>query len=391
MQSQALIKKYQVEKNNFYFSTPDYELLAENISGHISFNKATDIPKHIGQMKVDKGLKGKLIVGAIPFDVNESAYLYIADQWQKQDKAFDERKKALDVVHLKNPVHSKKYLPAESTYMEMVEKGVASIQSGSLDKIVLSRGLQVSFENKIDPTPILHRLYEGNSHGYTYAMQLNNQGYLLGASPEMLVSKRDRFIYSNPLAGTRPRGKTSQEDKTMADILMASSKDQKEHKFVVDTIVDKISPICKDVEASKSPHLIKTSQLWHLSSLIKGELKDEGQTVFDAALAIHPTPAICGVPQDQAYAKIAELEGRNRELFTGIIGWCDEKGDGDWAILIRGAEIKDETIFIQAGAGIVHDSIPEEEMKETGAKFRTMLHGINLKEDTKKENEDGNQ
>ena len=159
-----------------------------------------------------------------------------------------------------------------------------------------------------------------------------------------------------------------------------SSKDLIEHNFVVEDIVRKLSHICKTVSFSEKPELLSTEQLWHLSTKIEGELINSNSTVFDAALSVHPTPAICGVPQSNAYEKIRELEGSSRGIFTGIIGWCDENGDGDWAIAIRGAEIDKDSIFIRAGAGIVQKSVAQEELEETEIKFRTMLRGLNLGE-----------
>lgn len=378
MKSYSLLKDYQVRKNNFYFSTPEYEILVENICDKIPFNQATEIPDIITEMKAKNQLSGKLVVGAIPFDVKEGGYLYLADAWKRKDIPFKNRNDSISTQEEKNPIYSKKFVPLPESYMDMVERGVEFINSGLLNKLVLSRGVELKFEKDLNIEQILQRIYQGNSDGYTYAMKLNTEETLIGASPEMLVSKRGSFIYSNPLAGSRPRGKTENEDKALAQELKNSKKDYKEHKIVVGSIVEKVSPICKNIEVSKEPDLIHTKQLWHLSSIIKGELMDENQTVFDAALAIHPTPAVCGAPQNEAYKKIFELEERSRGLFTGIVGWCDEEGDGDWAIAIRGAEIRENMMLIQSGAGIVCDSIPEEEMKETGVKFRTMLNGINL-------------
>lgn len=176
------------------------------------------------------------------------------------------------------------------------------------------------------------------------------------------------------------RGKNFKEDQNLARELQSSRKDLTEHKFVVEDIVKRLSSICEGISFSKRPELIQTEQLWHLSTEIEGKLATNDYTVFDAALAIHPTPAICGVPQAEAYKKIKQLEGNGRGLFTGIIGWCDENGDGDWAIAIRGAIIDRKSIFVRAGAGIVLESIAEEELRETGIKFRTMLKGINMNE-----------
>lgn len=381
MENNILLHTFNENRKDFYFSTPEYEILAPDISVKIPFSCTREIPQMVADMQKKGQLKGKIIVGAIPFDADDSGFLYITDRWEKRDTPFAARAGRKNQSNMKNKLVSKQYLPSPEQYMKMVDKGIGFIRSGLINKLVLSRGIRLTFQEKLDVLLILQRLYQGNSRGYTYALPLEKEKVLIGASPEMLISKRKDFIYSNPLAGSRPRGKSQAEDIAMAEELRSSAKDIGEHRLVVEEIVEKMSGICKNVKASKEPELISTKQLWHLSSIVQGELTQPEQTVLEAALTIYPTPAICGVPQETAYRKILELEGQARGVFTGITGWCDENGDGDWAIAIRGAEIQNNEIFIRAGAGIVYDSIPEEEMKETGVKFRTMLSGIGLSQE----------
>lgn len=374
----SLLESYQGVRNFFYFSTPEYEILAQKSFDEISFNHATDLPQIIADIKRKGKLKNKLVVGTIPFDVEESGTLYITDNWEKQEIPFKKREKILETRNECNPIIKKKYIPSPQQYMEMAKQGITAIKKGELDKLVLSRGIEAEFENKINILPVLVRAYQSNPLGFTYALDFGEGRTLIGASPEMLISKRGNYIYSNPLAGSRPRGNSKEEDTSFANELLNSQKDLSEHKFVVDNIVDKVCSVCRMIKISKTPHLIQTNRLWHLSSIIEGELNDSEKTVFDAALLIHPTPAVCGVPQDVAYKKIIELEGKSRNEFTGIIGWCDEFGNGDWAIAIRGAKIDNNRITIQAGAGIVKNSVPVEEMKETGIKCETMLSAFGL-------------
>lgn len=303
MEKKVLLNEINVNKNCLYFSTPEYELYTEQICDKIDFNTATNIPKIVEEF-INKGaLKGKMIVGAIPFDLEESGCLYVTNKWEVLQIPFKERKIVPSNSIQNNYVVNTKYVPTPERYMKMVEEAVKDIKGGSLDKIVLSRGVDLTFEKQVDVLEILKRLCVDNEAGYTYATNLYNNSFLVGASPEMLVSKRQKHIYSNPLAGSRPRGINANEDKLISEELMTSTKDQKEHKFVVNNIVDKISKICKEVTYQKIPVLIKTKQLWHLSTLIEGTLKDLRQTVLEAAITIHPTPAICGVPQSAAYKK----------------------------------------------------------------------------------------
>ena len=374
----CLLEECRAEDIKIYFSTPNYEMKIDKFTDIISFEKALEIPQIISDIK-DK-LQGKLVFGAIPFDINESGKLYITDSWETNSVPFKERANVDTAVTDNNYPIKKEYIPSCEHYMEMVEKGVECITKGKLSKLVLSRGVKFQFPQNIDVTPILQCLYSHNPAGYTYFLKKESGKYVVGASPEMLVSKRGNYVYSNPLAGSRQRGKNQEEDLKFSKELNNSSKDLIEHNFVVEDIVRKLSHICKTVSFSEKPELLSTEQLWHLSTKIEGELINSNSTVFDAALSVHPTPAICGVPQSNAYEKIRELEGSSRGIFTGIIGWCDENGDGDWAIAIRGAEIDKDSIFIRAGAGIVQKSVAQEELEETEIKFRTMLRGLNLGE-----------
>lgn len=374
----CLLEECRAEDIQFYFSTPNYEMKIDKFTDIISFEKALEIPRIISDIK-DK-LQGKLVFGVIPFDINENGKLYITDSWKINSIPFEERANLDTAITYNNYTVKKEYIPSCERYMEMVEKGVEYITEGKISKLVLSRGVKFQFSKCINVTPILRDLYSHNPAGYTYFLKNESGKYVVGASPEMLVSKRENYVYSNPLAGSRQRGKNQEEDLRFSKELNNSSKDLMEHNFVVKDIVKKLSYICKNVSFSEKPELLSTEQLWHLSTKIEGELINSNSTVFDAALAIHPTPAICGVPQTNAYEKIRELEGSNRGIFTGIIGWCDENGDGDWAIAIRGAEIDKDNIFIRAGAGIVQKSVPQEELEETEIKFRTMLRSLNLGE-----------
>lgn len=378
MAKEILLNEINLGKKNFYFSTPEYELYTDEIHEKIEFNVAADLPKTVRKLITSGAMKGKMIIGAIPFDLEQSGCLYVADKCDKLKSPFKERKICCSDKMQNNSIVNMRYIPSPEKYVEMVDEAVNDIKRGTLDKIVLSRGVELTYKKKVDVLEIIKKLYTDNDAGYTYATNLYGNYFLVGASPEMLVSKRQNHIYSNPLAGTRPRGLNEQEDNLISQELISSVKDLKEHKFVVKNIVDKISKMCDDVTYHKTPVLIKTKQLWHLSTLIEGTLKDSSQTVLESAIAIHPTPAICGVPQSTVHKRILQLEGYNREFFTGLIGWCDENGDGDWAIIIRGAQISSNNVKINAGAGIVQDSEAIRELEETNSKFRTMLNGLSI-------------
>ena len=160
--------------------------------------------------------------------------------------------------------------------------------------------------------------------------------------------------------------------------LMNSKKDRYEHELVIKSIVQALKPLCKSLTVPKQPSIIGTQTMWHLSTKIEGELKSSDTSSLEVALAMHPTPAIGGYPTESALKAIDKLESYDRNLFTGMVGWSDSKGDGEWVVTIRCAEIDNHKATLYAGAGIVAGSIPKKELAETGAKFNTMLNALGI-------------
>ena len=133
-------------------------------------------------------------------------------------------------------------------------------------------------------------------------------------------------------------------------------------------------PIAGHLNVPAEPSVIHTRTLWHLSTEVQGELIDPATSSLELATALHPTPAVCGYPNREARDLIAEIEPFDRGFFTGMVGWCDASGDGEWAVTIRCAEAEGGNLRLFAGAGIVMGSTPEQELAETATKFRTMLN-----------------
>jgi isochorismate synthase len=201
---------------------------------------------------------------------------------------------------------------------------------------------------------------------------------LLGASPELLVSRSKLHVVANPLAGSAPRSVEPVEDQYRGGALLASQKDQREHAFVVEAVVEALRPLCVDLRVPKEPSLLGTAKMWHLSTEIHGRLRDPETCSLRLATALHPTPAVCGTPREQAMGAIRELEGFNREFYAGFVGWSDATGDGEWVVTIRCGDVEDRRIRIFAGAGIVDASHPENELDETSAKLNTVLSALGI-------------
>ena len=159
---------------------------------------------------------------------------------------------------------------------------------------------------------------------------------------------------------------------------MNSDKDRREHAVVVEMIADTLSPLCRTLDVPSVPSIIKTDSMMHLSTCLRGTLQDQQTCALSLALALHPTPAVCGTPLQSAMRAIHDIEPFSRRYYTGMVGWMDARGDGEWAIAIRCGEAKGSRLQLYAGAGIVTGSTPSKELAETDGKFRTMLKALEL-------------
>jgi isochorismate synthase len=199
---------------------------------------------------------------------------------------------------------------------------------------------------------------------------------LVGASPELLISRQGSEVRANPLAGSAPRSGDKDEDRANAAALAASAKDREEHAIVVDAIVAALQPLSATLTWDPEPVLLETANVWHLSTRFRGRLVDPAPTALDLALALHPTPAVAGAPTDGALAAIGQLEGFSRGAYAGPVGWVDADGNGTWAIALRCALLSRDRATLYAGAGIVAASDPAEEIDETDRKFRASLDAL---------------
>ncbi|KAB8198689.1 isochorismate synthase [Lysobacter maris] len=321
------------------------------------------------------------LIGAIPFDRHAPARLWLPQQAvfasgharhrgsrRPSDRGGD--------AHALPPARS---VPSASDYLAAVAQALARIERGELDKVVMSRCLRL--RTRVDVDALLSALLARDPAGYTFAVDAGDDtraGQLVGTSPELLLRKHGARVTSNPLAGSAPRSVDPDEDAHRAQALLASAKDRHEHALVVDAVATALAPWCRNLEVPATPSLLATPTMWHLSTRIDGTLADASTHALRLALQLHPTPAVCGHPTAAARTAIGELEGYDRDLFTGLVGWCDAHGDGEWAVTIRCALVEAEAATLYAGAGVVAGSTPEAELAETSAKLGTMLAAMGL-------------
>jgi isochorismate synthase len=266
-------------------------------------------------------------------------------------------------------------VPSADGYADAVREASGRIRSGVLRKVVLARQIRVAAGRALDPRLLAARLRSVDPGAYTFAAP-TPRGTLVGASPELLLSRRGRTIRSNPLAGSAPRAGDADEDRANADALAASDKNREEHAIVVEAVAETLRPFCDELAWDPEPVLLPTANIWHLSTRFRGRLRDPAPHALELVGALHPTPAVCGDPRAAARSTIAELEPFDRGGYAGPVGWMDAEGDGEWVIALRCAELEGERATLFAGAGIVAGSDPADELDETDRKFRAFLDAL---------------
>lgn len=335
---------------------------------------------------VQHGVHGPVVMGAVPFDIRRTARLVVPRQCHFGACAQPDAALAVGGTTV---AQSMAPYPASSVYEAAVIQALECFERAEIDKVVLARTLDVTLAEVPDRRVLLSRMVQRNLNGYTYAIALQNpseaaaEGLVqpaafVGATPELLVRREGQRIIVNPLAGSAARRADSHSDAVAGQQLLASVKDRHEHAVVIDAVVQALQPLCRTLNVPDAPTLLTTDALWHLSTTLTGELSDPETTSLDLALALHPTPAVCGYPVEPAFDVLQKLEPFDRGLFAGFVGWCDASGDGEWAVSLRCAQLRDRSLRLFAGAGIVAGSNPHSESQETGTKFRTMLSALGL-------------
>jgi isochorismate synthase len=266
-------------------------------------------------------------------------------------------------------------VPPAQAFRDAVREATARIGRGEMRKVVLARTVEVEAGRAVDPRLLAHRLRAVDPDAYTFAAP-TERGVIVGASPELLVSRHGSEVRSNPLAGSAPRSGDADEDRANAEVLVASAKDREEHAIVVDAVAETLRSFCGELTWDPEPVLRETPNVWHLSTRFRGLLRDPAVSVLDLVAEMHPTPAVAGQPTDIALDTIAELEPFDRDRYAGPVGWVDADGDGEWAIALRCAELRGDRAVLYAGAGIVAGSDPGRELDETERKFRAFLDAL---------------
>lgn len=259
-------------------------------------------------------------------------------------------------------------------YEEMVRNLKKHILEGDIIQAVPSQRL--SRPTSLHPFNIYRRLRSVNPSPYMFYVNLAGLK-LIGASPETLVKVENRVVETHPIAGTRRRGATKEDDERLEKELLADEKEQAEHIMLVDLGRNDVNRVCipHTVVVDSLMHIERYSHVMHIVSRVKGELRPE-KTPFDAFRSIFPAGTVSGAPKIRAMELISEQEGEKRGVYAGAVGYFGYSGDQDTCIAIRTIVYQDGVAYLQAGAGIVHDSDPTSEYQETVSKLNSNLTAI---------------
>jgi len=372
-------------REKFLFTSGENELHAEGIREriavpvrnggaagsvfHQTVGEALDRARSAGQAN-------PIVVGAIPFDLGEVSCLYVPDNhsWQARN---EDNKPPADQQRMP-ALLGQRSLPDESGFKRAVQHAIVNFQHSDVRKAVLSVVRELEFAGPVDVDALLRSLRAQNKDGHQFQVPLPEGGELIGVSPELLLRKTGNRFVSNPLAGSTKRLADPVADGDAGETLLISDKDRYEHRLVVEDIRRILDPHCAELDVPASPSLLSTATLWHLSTRIAGRLNDPSLTALQLACMLHPTPAVCGYPTELAHRLIRFVEPFERGLFTGMVGWCDAQGNGEWVITIRCGIVERETIRLFAGAGIVEASLPDSEWAEVQTKLGTMLNACGI-------------
>ena len=331
----------------------DEVVVFDNVSGKLYFVNYVDVNAtnayNDGILRL-KALEKKLKQGPSPYLI-------------------EERKFVDDVSEVKSEF-------GEENFLRAVKKIKDYIFNGDTMQVVLSQRLSQNF--KSNPLSLYRTLRNLNPSPYMYFYNMDDH-YVVGASPEILVTLEDDKVTVRPIAGTRPRGKDEDEDETLEKDLLEDPKEIAEHVQLMDLGRNDIGRVSETSSVKVTDHMIieRYSHVMHIVSNVEGKLKGK-LSAMDVLKATFPAGTVSGAPKVRAMEIINELESSKRGVYSGAVGYVGFDGDMNVAIAIRTAVIKNQTLFVQAGAGIVSDSIPKKEWEETQNKAKAILKAAEL-------------
>jgi menaquinone-specific isochorismate synthase len=364
----------QVDTDGFAWLHHKTRIVASGVAARLA---PDDVAVGLAAIEADDPLRlpgtGALAVGGLPFDPAAAGELVVPARvvGELDGRAWVtdiELEPSHAVVRRSPPTRFTVVAPqSREQWRGMVQSALAAIDEGQLEKVVLAREVIVEADTPFDLPDIVRRLVSQQPGCFVYA----SDG-LVGASPELLVRRIGDEVESLPVAGTA----VADGDDASLRALAASVKDHREHRFVVDAIVDVLEECCTELDAGSVPEVAVFGHVAHLATRVSGQLRVPAPSALELARRLHPSPAVGGTPRAAAIEAIRALEGFDRGRYAGPVGWVDARGNGEWAIALRGAQLDGTRARLVAGAGIVTGSEPDAEWAETQAKLEPMLRAL---------------
>lgn len=388
-----------VESFQARYRVPDIKglpLFNGGLVGYFSYDTIRYIEKSLAECKLPDpiGTPDILLMVSdelVVFDNLRGSLFIIVHEDPTQGGSFENAQSRLDALEAKlaetiKPSEKRSYaIPQESDFVsgfkepehaKAVEKVKEYILDGDVMQVVISQRMEIAFE--APPLSLYRALRYLNPSPYLYFLNLNDF-HIVGSSPEILARLENGEVSLRPIAGTRKRGKDEAEDLAMEKELLSDPKEIAEHLMLIDLGRNDVGRVAKTgtVELSDKMIVERYSHVMHIVSNVKGELQEE-KTAMDVLKASLPAGTLSGAPKVRAMEIIEELEPVKRGIYGGAVGYLSWHGNMDTAIAIRTAVIKDKKLFIQAGGGLVADSIPKLEWKETMNKGRAIFKAVEM-------------
>ncbi|WOV83401.1 isochorismate synthase [Sporosarcina jeotgali] len=322
------------------------------------------------QLKIENG---KTLV-AINFVSEDSETVQQFEALRKQRDQLIHMAQVQESVSAEKPLLCSMKELRKEQYLKAVKQITEKIQMGEAEKVVIARKLALQFEQPIRPAAALQSISNEQRDSYNFGLE-NGSQFFFGATPERLIEIKDGQAFSACVAGSIKRGSSADEDQQFGNELLQDKKNREEHQYVVDMITGVFDSLCASYTAAAKPKLMKVRDIQHLHTPVQGHLGAES-SIFQFVKALHPTPALGGVPTPVAMELIRQEEDLDRGYYAAPVGWTDTSGNGEFAVAIRSSLLDQDKAWLYAGGGIVADSEPNQEYEETWVKFRPMLRAL---------------
>lgn len=344
----------------------------DNIAPSFEFPPATIF---LPRWQITRQNNSYILVANTVINIDINIKLIADEMWSKINKISSGKYKSLIIPNNSSVYLNKINMNNPRQFETSVKSVLELIKSKYFSKIVLSHAIDVFSKtefNLINSLDNLRLIYPGC---YIFSTSNGKGQNFIGASPERLITIHNHHLVTDALAGSAPRGKTVSEDANLANGLLCSEKDLREHRAVIDFIIERLSNLGIKPHTSSQPHLLQLSNIQHLWTPIKAQVSAEIH-LLNILAELHPTPAVAGVPRDIALEQIRRYETFDRSLYAAPLGWVDHQGNGEFAVGIRSAFIDGNRARLYAGAGIVSGSEPDKELAEIKLKLQALLNAL---------------